>query len=58
MDKSTIIIIIYIVVLIFGTLVLDIWSGNTSPKALMGIGWTALLLIGLFLTEKKINKLT
>jgi hypothetical protein len=52
MNKSTIVIIIYILGLIFGALVLDIWSAKTSPKALMGIGWTALLLIGLFLTEK------
>ena len=57
MDKSTIVIIIYIAGLIFGALVLDIWSANTSPKALIGIGWTALLLVGLFLTEKKITKL-
>ena len=55
MDKSTIIIIIYIAGLIFGALVLDIWSADTSPKALIGIGWTALLLVGLFLTEKKDN---
>ena len=55
MDNSTIIIIIYIAGLIFGALVLDIWSANTSPKALIGIGWTALLLVGLFLTEKKDN---
>jgi hypothetical protein len=55
MDKSTIIIIIYIAGLVFGALVLDIWSANTSPKALIGIGWTALLLVGLFLTEKKDN---
>ena len=55
MDKSTIIIIIYIIGLIFGALVLDIWSAKTSPKALIGIGWTALLLVGLFLTEKKDN---
>ena len=53
MHKSTIVIIIYIIGLIFGALVLDMWSANTSPKALLGIGWTALLLIGLFLTEKK-----
>jgi len=52
MHKSTIVIIIYIIGLIFGALVLDVWSANTSPKALLGIGWTALLLIGLFLTEK------
>ena len=55
MDKSTIIIIIYIAGLIFCALVLDIWSADTSPKALIGIGWTALLLVGLFLTEKKDN---
>ena len=53
MSKSTFIIIIYIIGLVFGALVLDIWSAKTSPKALLGIGWTALLLIGLFLTEKK-----
>ena len=52
MYKSTIIIIIYIIGLIFGAVVLDIWSAQTSPKALLGIGWTALLLIGLYLTEK------
>jgi hypothetical protein len=52
MNKSTIIILVYIVGLIFGALVLDMWSAQTSPKALLGIGWTALLLIGLFLTEK------
>ena len=55
MDKSTIVIIIYIAGLIFGALFLNIWSANTSPKALIGIGWTALLLVGLFLTEKKDN---
>ena len=52
MSKTTIVIIIYILGLIFGALVLDLWSAETSPKALLGIGWTALLLIGLFFTEK------
>ena len=52
MNKSTIVILVYIIGLIFGALVLDMWSAQTSPKALLGIGWTALLLIGLFLTEK------
>ena len=32
MDKSTIVIIIYIIGLIFGALVLDMWSAKTSPK--------------------------
>ena len=53
MSKSTIIIIIYVLGLIFGALVLDIWSAETSLlKALLGLGWTALLLIGLFFSEK------
>jgi len=52
MNKSTLVIIIYVIGLIFGALVLDMWSSETSPKALLGIGWTALLLVGLFFTEK------
>jgi len=52
MNKLTIVILIYIIGLIFGALVLDMWSAQKSPKALLGIGWTVLLLIGLFLTEK------
>ena len=52
MNKSSIVILIYIIGLIFGALGLEMWSAQTSPKALLGIGWTALLLIGLFLTEK------
>ena len=56
MYKSTIVIIVYIIGLIFSAVVLDIWSAQTSPKALLGIGWTALLLIGLYLTEKNEKK--
>ena len=52
MNNTTITIIVYIIGLNFGALVLDMWSAETSPKALLGIGWTAFLLIGLFLTEK------
>ncbi len=53
MSKSTIIIIIYVLGLIFGALVLDIWSAETSvKKALLGLGWTSLLLISLFFSEK------
>jgi hypothetical protein len=56
MNKSIIVIIIYILGLVFGAVILDIWSAETSPKALLGIAWTALLLIGLFLTEKHDKK--
>ena len=47
MSKSTLAIIIYIAGLIFGALVLDLWSAETGPKAFIGIGWTAILLIAL-----------
>ena len=53
MSKVTIVIIVYILGLIFGALFLDIWSANTSVfKGLLGLGWTALLLIGLFFADK------
>ncbi len=56
MNKTTIIIIIYIIGLIFGALVLDIWGAETSVfKGLLGLAWTALLLIGLFFAEKDEN---
>ena len=54
MSKTTIIIIIYILGLIFGALILDIWSADTNIlKGLLGLFWTALLLIGIFFNEKK-----
>ena len=56
MNKSIIIVIVYILGIMFGALVLDVWSAETSPKALLGIGWTALLLIGLFFAEKNEKK--
>ena len=53
MSKTTFVLIIYILGLLFGALFLDIWSADTSVlKGLLGLGWTALLLIGLFFAEK------
>ena len=53
MSKTSLIIIIYIVGLIFGALVLNIWSADTSVlKGLLGLGWTALVIIGIFFVEK------
>ena len=40
MNKSTIAILVYILGLIFGALVLDLWSANTGPKAFIGFIWT------------------
>ena len=53
MSKTTISIIIYVLGLIFGALVLDLWSAETSPKALLGMFWTALFLIALYFFETK-----
>ena len=53
MSKTTIAIIIYVLGLIFGALVLDLWSAETSPKALLGMLWTALFLIALYFAEFK-----
>ena len=53
MSKTTVVIIVYVLGLIFGGLFLDLWSADTSIiKGLVGLGWTALLLIGLFFSEK------
>jgi|TARA_B100001094_G_C18180276_1_gene800504 hypothetical protein len=52
MSKSSIAILIYILGLIFGAIVLDLWSADTSPKAIIGIIWTTLLLITLFYVDK------
>ena len=56
MSKSTIAITIYVIGLIFGALFLDLWSAETSPKAFIGIIWTAILLIALFYCDKDEKK--
>ena len=53
MNKTDIAIIIYVLGLIFGALVLDIWSAETGPTALLGIIWTALFAISLYYFEFK-----
>ena len=53
MNKTNIAIIIYVLGLLFGAFVLDIWSAETSPKAILGILWTALFAISLYYLEFK-----
>ena len=56
MSKSSFVIIIYILGLVVGALFFDLWGAETSiKKGLIGIGWTALFLICLFLAEKKVD---
>ena len=58
MSKSTVVIIIYVLGLVIGALFFDLWGAETSiKKGLIGIGWTALFLIFLFLAEKKEDQL-
>ena len=53
MNKTNIAIVIYVLGLLFGAFVLDIWGAETSPKALLGILWTALFAISLYYLEFK-----
>tara|TARA_Y200000002_G_scaffold310418_1_gene267134 strand:+ start:233 stop:406 length:174 start_codon:yes stop_codon:yes gene_type:complete len=56
MSKSSLVILIYVVGLIFAALFLDLWGAETGPKkALIGISWTAIFLIALFYAEKDKN---
>ena len=57
MSKTSIVIIIYIIGLIFGALFLKIWSADTSIlKGLLGLCWTAIFLISLFFADKHEKK--
>ena len=53
MSRTTIVSIIYIIGLIFGAIFLKIWIAATNVyKGLLGLGWTAIFLISLFLADK------
>ena len=52
MSKSILAIIVYMLGLIFGALILDLWSANTGPKAFMGMFWTVIFLVALFYADK------
>ena len=57
MNKSSLVITIYIIGLVIGALFLNLWSAETSPqKALLGLAWTAIFLIALFYVEKDKNE--
>ena len=56
MSKTSLVILIYVVGLIFAALFLDLWGAETGlKKALIGISWTAIFLIALFYAEKDTN---
>jgi hypothetical protein len=57
MNKSILIIIIYIIGLMFGAVVLGVWDAETSlGKASIVLIWTTIFLISLFLIDKHEKK--
>ena len=52
-NKSTIATIVNVLGIVFGALVLNMWSAETGPKALIGMIWTALFAISLYYLEFK-----
>tara|TARA_B100001540_G_C15201367_1_gene370923 strand:- start:293 stop:466 length:174 start_codon:yes stop_codon:yes gene_type:complete len=56
MKQSNIILIIYVIGILIGALVLDIWGSDTNvKKGLIALGWTAIFLIAYFYSDKEKN---
>jgi len=53
MNQISILVIVYILGLLFAAVFLDLWGSETGPKALLGLGWTAVFLVALFYAERK-----
>tara|TARA_B100001778_G_scaffold84246_1_gene68418 strand:- start:130 stop:294 length:165 start_codon:yes stop_codon:yes gene_type:complete len=53
MNQVSILVILYILGLLCAAVFLDLWGSETGPKALLGLGWTAIFLIALFYAERK-----
>ena len=56
MRKTSLVIILYVLGILFGALFLGLWDAETSPIALIGIAWTALFMIALVYAEKHDSK--
>ena len=57
MQKSSIVIVIFVIGIILGALFLDIWGAETNfQKALFALAWTTIFLIALFYADKKKEK--
>ena len=53
MSQVSILVITYILGFILAVVFLDFWGAETGPKALLGLGWTAIFLIALFYADRK-----
>ena len=57
MNKSTIVIFVYMFGLIFGAFFLDVWGAETSfVKTISVFVWTIIFLIALFYSDKNEKK--
>ena len=57
MNKSILAIIIYVLGIIFGALLFNLWAAETSLiKACIGLVWTIFFLIALFYADKHEQK--
>ena len=57
MQKSSIVIIVFVIGIILGALFLDIWGAETNfQKALFALAWTTIFLIALFYADKDKEK--
>ena len=57
MNKSTIVVVFYILGVVFGAFFLDIWGAETSfVKTISIFIWTIIFLITLFYTDKHEKK--
>ena len=57
MQKSSIVIFIFVIGIILGALFLDIWGAETNfQKALFALAWTTIFLIALFYADKDKEK--
>ena len=53
MNQVSILVIIYVLGLLLAIVFLDFWGAENGPKALLGLGWTAIFLIALFYADRK-----
>ena len=54
MTQTRLVVIIYIIGILIGAFVFDLWGAETSlSKAMAGVVWTVIFLICLFYFEKK-----
>tara|TARA_B100000989_G_C19412942_1_gene415149 strand:- start:575 stop:754 length:180 start_codon:yes stop_codon:yes gene_type:complete len=52
-SKTTLVVIIYVIGVIFGAFFLDIWGAETTmKKGFIALGWTALFLVGIFFVDR------